>query len=153
MNDPIRSTRMTGRRAMLALAGALAFGGGAAVAGDELPPEQSDGSVSYREGGIGIDESTAMRASSDQYPLMLSFAEYEGGAHAYTAGVDVRIAKADAAGEPALQAHSEGPLMLVDLPPGRYEVIASFEGEAQRRTVVIDEQQTRRVYFEWGTPA
>lgn len=159
MNDPIRSKRMIGRmigrHAMFALAGMLALTGGAAVADGELPPEQSEGAVSYREGGIGIDESSAMHASSDDYPLMLSFAEYEDGAHAYTADVDVRIAEAGAAdaGGPALEVLVEGPLLLVDLPPGRYEVTASLEGETQRRTVVLDEQQTQRLYFEWGTPA
>lgn len=122
-----------------------------ALAQVPLPPEQDAGEISFREGGIGAREASAMRAAASDYPLMLSFAEYLGGQHAYTSNVDVRIAPADGRG-PRLATNSGGPLMLIDLPAGTYNVVATQGGESLRRTVNVDRQQTERVFFEWGRP-
>jgi hypothetical protein len=115
-----------------------------------LPQEKTEQGVDYREGGIGEDEAQAMLQKSSEYPLMLTFAEYLNGKHAYTADVQVRIA--DQSGDPVLQTKSDGPLMLVDLPQGEYEITATYEGETKEQRVQVQPQESKNVVFEWDGP-
>lgn len=135
------------RSAASAVLVAMATCGGYAAADEILPPEQSSGAVSYREGGIGIDEAQAMKEASAEYPLMLTFSEYLDGAHAYTTDVDVSIESRD--GATVLDTRADAPLMLVDLPDGVYEITASLDGRQQSQTVQVQQDGTQRVYFEW----
>lgn len=135
------------RSAASAALAALATCGGYAAADEVLPAEQSSGAVSYREGGIGIDQAQAMKAASAEYPLMLTFSEYLDGAHAYTTDVDVSIQSGD--GSRVLDTRADAPLMLVDLPDGVYQITASLDGRQQSQTVQVQQEGTQRVYFEW----
>src|SRR5512146_3358400 len=96
----------------------------AAIASPDLPPEHQQGAVAYRTGGIGEDESRAMREAARQYPLTLEFVsrtgEERGG---YLADVDVSIK--DNHGRQVLQAKAAGPFLLARLPAGQYMVTAS----------------------------
>ena len=42
-----------------------------------------------------------------------------------------------------------GPWVLLDLPPGRYTVEASFDGRVERRTVNVNDKGAQRI--EWNT--
>ena len=68
----------------LALAAGLASTGAIA----QTPATQTAGAVQYRCGGIGVDESSAMRAAMKDYPLSLLFAQRDG---AYLANVAVEV--------------------------------------------------------------
>ena len=94
---------------------------------------KSQGAGQYVCGGIGSDESTAMRAAMKNHPLSLLFAR-EGGA--YLSDVSVRIKNAQGAEAMALQA--SGPVCLVDLPPGRYTVEATAEGATKSQDVTLE---------------
>ncbi|MEW6167815.1 MAG: hypothetical protein AB1651_08980 [Pseudomonadota bacterium] len=149
------AARHTVGAAAAASAVLLGLGASLAFAGDYgqmeyLPPEKTEQGVDYREGGIGEDEAQAMRQKSSEYPLMLTFAEYLDGQHAYTADVQVRIA--DASGDPVLQTQSDGPLMLVDLPRGEYEITATYEGKTKEQRVQVQPQESKNIVFEWGGP-
>ncbi len=88
-----------------------------------LPPAQTQNGITYVTGGIGETESNAMKAAAGHYDLMLTFAERSG---AYLADVKVNIA--DRSGDSVLDLVS-GPILLVDLPAGRYTVRADVEGK------------------------
>ena len=68
-----------------------------------------------RCGGIGEDESTAMRSAMKNYPLALLFAEKSG---AYLANVTVDIRSKQVSS----QFTAEGPVCLLKLPAGSYSV-------------------------------
>lgn len=85
----------------------------------------------YRCGGIGSDESTAIRAEMKAHPLSLLFARADGN---YLADVDVRIQGAAA---PPLNFNAKGPVCLVDLPPGKYSVQAVTEGRTKTQEVTL----------------
>lgn len=98
-----------------------------------MPAMKGDGAMRWVCGGIGSDQSTAMRGAMKSHPLSLLFARKDG---AYLADVDVRIQST--AGAPALTLRANGPVCLVDLPAGRYTVEAKTEGMTQRQEVTLD---------------
>jgi len=120
----------------------------APAAAADLPPEQQQGAVVYRTGGIGEDEARAMQDASRQYPLALEFVartgEDRGG---FLADVDVSIQ--DRGGNQVLQAKAAGPFLLARLPAGRYVVTAKNEDSRRSRRVDIPSRGTRRVVFGW----
>ncbi|VTU19073.1 hypothetical protein H4CHR_00312 [Variovorax sp. PBS-H4] len=97
-----------------------------------LPPMKSQGAVQYVCGGIGSDESNAMRAAMKDYPLSLLFARADG---AYLAEVAVTIK--DASGAAVLSMPASGPVCLITLPAGRYTVEAATEGIAKSHSVSV----------------
>lgn len=119
---------------MLALGTALTLLGVGTVHAQDgsIPPMvKTQGSVQYACGGIGSDESTAMRAAMKDYPLSLLFSTRDG---AYLASVDVEIA--GSAGSAHFKA--QGPICLIKLPAGPYAVKATVPGQdSQSRNVTI----------------
>lgn len=127
--------------------GSMAFAGILSTAQAGLPPVQQQGSVQYVSGGIGLDESEAMKAAAKDYPLALTFAAQRNGKADYVANVAVTIS--DAQGKSVLQATAEGPYMLVKLPAGNYKISATYNGQAQQRDVSVQNTGTARAVFEW----
>ncbi|MDF2861527.1 carboxypeptidase-like regulatory domain-containing protein [Achromobacter mucicolens] len=127
--------------------GSMAIAGVLSTAQAGMPPVQHQGTVEYVSGGIGIDESEAMKAASSSYPLALTFAAQRGGKADYVA--DVTVAIRDAQGKAVLQTTSQGPYMLVKLPAGSYKISATYDGQAQDREVTVQGTGTARAMFEW----
>lgn len=124
-----------------ALALALAFSAAAAA----LPQPKTENGVTYLAGGIGRDESAAMKAAAKDYPLSMVFS---GGKHnAYLA--DVKVTIKDRADKAVLDTVADGPIMLVKLPAGKYAVTAMKDGESLHRTVQVKAQGDRQVVFHW----
>lgn len=97
-----------------------------------LPAMKSQDAGRYVCGGVGSDESQALRAAMKDHPLSLLFARPGG---AYLADVEVRVK--DARGATALALRTEGPVCLVDLPPGRYTIEAVSDGVAKSQAVTL----------------
>jgi len=115
-----------------ALAGVCLLAAGIASAQFAMPPMRGDGAARYLCGGIGSDESTAFRAAMKEHPLALLFARADG---AYEANVEVSIH--DDRGTTALRWNANGPVCLVDLPPGRYVVNAELGGNRKQQGVTV----------------
>lgn len=117
------------------LAGACAVGAFAAQAQSAMPQWKGAGEARYVCGGIGSDESTAMRAAMKDHPLALLFARADG---AYMANVEVAIKGGDAGTAAALAWRASGPVCLVDLPAGRYTIdVTAPGGETKSQTVTV----------------
>lgn len=129
--------------AAILLIGALAY----TQAHAELPPLQHQGSTDYVSGGIGIDESTAFKAAMSQFPLALTFASNRGGNAEYLS--DVQVVVRDSQSNQVLNVVSEGPYFLARLPAGKYEVLATYQGQTQSRKADIGSTGTARLMFEW----
>lgn len=150
----IEDTRAVHHRAPLvaALASVLLAGAGImSPAWADLPPLQHQGAVTYVSGGIGIDESTSFKQAMSQYPLSLTFAQQDGKVGAYLADVSVVIS--NARHDKVLDTTAQGPYMLVKLPPGRYQVKATFNHETKTRDVTIGKKGSERLTFEWKSVA
>ena len=116
-----------------------------------LPPAQHQGSIEYISGGIGLDESTAFKAAMSQYPLALTFASTSAGdTAAYVSEVQVVIR--DTNDTDVLNVTSEGPYFLARLPPGQYQVFATYNNETQSQKVNVDAAGSSRATFAWSRP-
>lgn len=113
-----------------------------------LPPLLHSGSISYLSGGIGSDQSAAIKSVMHNYSLTLEFAGKTNGGNEYLADVPVQIA--DAHGTTVLKTDSHGPFMLLSLPDGRYTVTARHDGKTQRRTVNIASATRAHEVFIWA---
>jgi len=96
------------------------------------PAAQAPTAARHKCGGIGSDESAAMRAQMKDYPLALLFARAGG---AYVANVDVAILGTQNA--QSLNFRAAGPVCLIDLPAGTYNVQATSEGVSKQQSVII----------------
>ena len=110
----------------------------------EVPATNASVASRHRCGGIGSDESTAMRAQMKEHPLSLLFAA-EGGA--YQADVDVSIKGPANVQELAFRAN--GPVCLVDLPAGSYTVVASKGGMSKKESVTLGASGSKTVDFRF----
>jgi hypothetical protein len=122
--------------------------GGIALADDvSLPPMQREGQVAYLSGGIGLDQSRAIKDAMHDYSLVLTFVGTTRNGNEYLSDVPVTIT--DVNGNTVLDANSDGPFMLASLPKGRYTVTASYKGKTEQRTVNISTSQHVRQTFTW----
>ncbi len=103
---------------------------------DDLMPQieaKTENGITYVCGGVGLEESTAMKQAASDYDLMLTFAASNG---AYLADVNVDIA--DARGKSRLQTTCNAPIMLVDFDDaGKYRVQAEANGHTLTRSAQV----------------
>jgi hypothetical protein len=127
------------------LLGLVVISFAAAAHADEgtLPPERSQGSVTYVSGGIGKDESDAMKQAASRYSLAIEMASPAGPL------ADVKIDIRDQRGATVLNTISDGPILLANLPPGRYTVNATKNGASQQRDIVVGSGARQRVMFSF----
>lgn len=105
--------------------------------------QQMEG-IDYRSGGIGQAEQQAMREARDDYSLGMTFATRQG---AYVADVDVMVK--NASGDVMLTQQSQGPMLLVDLPAGRYTVEATANGRTLTQQVSVPASGHRQITLNW----
>ncbi|MGI4813167.1 MAG: carboxypeptidase regulatory-like domain-containing protein [Janthinobacterium lividum] len=117
-------------------------------AGDQaaqgMPETQQQGDVSFVSGGVGLDESHALRAAAGHWPLSLQFI---GPGREYVSDVRVRIT--DGQGNEVLNTDSHGPYMLVRLHPGHYTIHAKHGDAEQTRTVDVSGAGSAKASFSW----
>ena len=118
---------------------------GAAFAQDGLPPLQTSGGVSYMTGGVGLDESAAIKAAEKDFNLSLLFAQNKRGEYL----ADVKVSIMDKAGKTVLKVVSDGPMLLVRLPAGAYKVSANHEGNTLVKSVQVEAKGVARASFVW----
>ena len=106
---------------------------------------QAQREPAFINGGIGEDESDAMRLRAHEFPLRVVFAQ--GRQNAFTANVPVEIA--DARGHRVLALPDAGPLLYVMVPDGRYTVTAEVDGVVKSQSVTVSRGQGKEVVFHW----
>ena len=109
-----------------------------------MPAVQQAGGISYVTGGVGLDESHALRADAPRWPLELLFA---GPTSDYLSDVQVNITSGNGS---VFEAKADGPFMLVKLPPGDYVVHASYKGQEKTHPVKIGGGH-QKADFRWTT--
>lgn len=115
-----------------------------AADGDALPAAAQQGDVQFLSGGVGLDESKAIKRAAPKWPLSL---EFIGGDRNFVSDVGVKIT--DDKGGSVLETSSQGPYMLVRLKPGHYTVHASYSGHEQTRAVSVPASGHATARFNW----
>ena len=128
-------------------AGVLLAGAAHAQSESALPPVQKSGAVEYLSGGIGLDESTAIKSASRHWPVSLGFSVQAPGKAEFAS--DVKLEIRDAKGAQVLATTASGPFLLAKLPPGSYSLRASLAGKTLERKVQIKAGGSARVELVW----
>lgn len=89
--------------------------------------------LAYLSGGVSLDERTTLQTQGSGYSLWVVTAAMKSGAYLSNVHVTIRDAKQIAVFDGRL----DGPWLFVDLPLGRYEVQAAFNGVVQKRITTI----------------
>lgn len=111
-----------------------------------LPQTKTENGITYMSGGVGKPEAAAMWREARDYPLSMVFSAAKD--NEFLANVEVTIK--DKAGKEMLSAVSDGPIMLVKLPAGKYTLAAESGGKTLHRTVQVPAQGDREVSFHWA---
>lgn len=135
---------------LLALASPSALGAVASSepidpAGVQLVPQQQNG-IAYLSGGIGLDESRAIQQVRG-YNLHLTFSV--GPQNQYTSDVDVEIENAQ--GHSLLNLAGVGPIVYVQLPPGKFQVVTTRKGLERRSTIDVAASARRDLNVHWDS--
>lgn len=131
------------RKSMLTLA-VMAFGMPTFA---QLPEVQTRSEMSCMMGGIGSDESKALRVEAKKWPLNIEFSERLEGADAWVSGVRLKII--DAKKNTLFEESCNGPLFLAKLAPGTYDIVASYQGIEKKRQIKIVDGKSERVSMNW----
>ena len=140
---PIQNRMISRSLAALLLSSTLILFTGNAISADATV--QTSGGISYVSGGVGDDSIIKLNTLAGQFNLKLVFALQSGN---YVS--DVQVAIADAKGKTLLDATSTGPWFLAKLPAGNYQIVATFEGKAVKRSVTVGKAKLQTVDFRWA---
>lgn len=127
--------------AAAALAGALALLTPAAHA--QVSRGVTAQGVAYVDGGVGRAEIEELYGERSRYGLWVVMAARGSGAHL----TDVHVRILDRSGRVAFERDLQGPWLLVDLPPGRYEVHAVFGSQMRSSVATLQPGGRRQVVF------
>ncbi len=108
------------------------------------------GEPQFVTGGVGVEERSQLLASKPDYNVRMTFATR--GSGEYRSDVQVEIS--DSKDGVQVHARDAGPLMYVNLAPGRYRVTATAtDGQVQRRDLQVQAGRSKDLYFYWSEPA
>ena len=114
----------------------------------QLPEVQARPEMSCMMGGVGSDESKALRAESKKWPLNIEFSERLGSKDAWVSGVQLRIM--DAKKNTLFEESCNGPIFLAKLAPGTYDIVASYQGIEKKRQIKIEDGKSQRISMNWN---
>jgi hypothetical protein len=114
------------------------FLSGAASAQQERVNAQG---LAYVTGGVGLDEREAMTQMAGRYNLRLEFAQQN---RDYLGEIAVRLT-----GPATFEAVSDGPWLMVKLPPGEYGLTAVSGGVSKSETVSVPNAGLKTLVLHW----
>jgi hypothetical protein len=112
-----------------------------------LPPVQSQGQAKFVTGGIGLDESEAIKKEGRSWPLLLEFAQGRATHATYIGNAKIKLK--DKSGNVVLEANAEGPYMLIKVAPGTYSLDATHESVTLHRDLKLEKGQNRKITLLW----
>ena len=113
--------------ALATSAHAIAVGPDAA----STPEVRFQNEIAYVSGGVGSDERETMRAMARRFNVRLNVVS----ARTDEALSDVDFSVADERGMLRLRVRTEGPLLYMRLPRGRYQITAAYRGAMHTLTI------------------
>ena len=109
---------------------------------------ERQGDVFWVSGGVSADEQGEMIMALPDHNLKVVTAAEKSGAFLAAVQVVVR----DAGGWAVLETSLDGPWLFVRLPPGRYELIATYAGRSQTRSFTVPVTGRREIALTGPRP-
>ena len=116
----------------------------------QLPKIQKQGEITYITGGVGKEESKAIRDDAKNWPLVIDFSQHLENHDAWISQVYFRIL--DVKGNAIFEATTDGPFLMANLPSGNYTLTATYEGVTKIQKIQIVEGKSLRVSLNWRLP-
>ena len=113
----------------------------------QVPPTQSVKGIDFIMGGIGSDESQALHAESKWWPLTIEFSEHTSDGDVWISDARVRIA--NAMDQTIFDQVCDGPMLLVNLPPGGYTIAAQHKASIKVQKIQVVKGESRRISMHW----
>ncbi|KIH82737.1 putative exported protein [Pseudomonas batumici] len=113
----------------------------------QLEQQQQNG-IAYLSGGIGLDESRAIQQTKG-YNLHMTFST--GPSNEYVPDINVKIQSMQ--GHELLTLNEVGPIVYVNLSPGKYVIVGTRNGLEQRSTVEVKGGAVRDLNLHWSDAA
>jgi len=101
--------------------------------------------IAYISGGIGDEEVAALKRHQQAFNLHLLFSKGEVG----EAVTNVNVSIYDTEGQLVFRLHESLPRLNIQLPPQRYAIVASLQGEKQSHLLTLEAGETKRVILNW----
>ena len=116
----------------------------------QLPKSQNQGEITYITGGVGDDESKAIKDDAKNWPLVVDFSQHLENRDAWISQVYLRIL--DVKGNGIFEVTTDGPFLLVNLPSGSYMLTATYEGITKTQKIQIVDGRSLRASLNWRLP-
>jgi len=126
-----KACRLSPRCLLAALAFAASAHAGAAGPDAAAPEVRFQNEIAYVSGGVGSDERDTMHAMARRFNVRLNVVSARTG----EALSDVDVSVADERGTLRLRVRTEGPLLYMRLPRGRYQITAAYRGVMQTLSI------------------
>lgn len=104
--------------------------------------EQQAGNITYVTGGIGDSEAETMRGIAKDYPLEIAFIQKLKEYEEFIASVKVQIQ--DSHKNVLLDVVTDGPYLFVNMPQGKYLIIAEHNGDTKQQWVRVNIKNIRK---------
>lgn len=116
----------------------------------QLPKTQKQGEITYITGGVGEDESKAIKDDAKNWPLIIDFSRHLENRDAWISQVYVRIL--DVKGNGIFEVTTDGPFLLVNLPSGSYVLTATYLSITKTQKIQIVDGKPLRASLNWRLP-
>jgi hypothetical protein len=118
------------------------------VSAEPTRGKTADG-IAYAMGGVSVSDLQDLERNKDRFSVWVTLAAKKTGA--YLADVQVKIG--GAGGKVVFNQLVPGPWLFIDLPPGHYQVEASYKGKPQTRSTQIRSGDRHQFIFYFDDPA
>lgn len=113
----------------------------------QLPQTQLENQIKFIQGGVGSDESDAIKLDAKNWPLLLEFSKRNGNQSEWVSDVSVVIN--NSTGSKVFEYKINGPMLLIDLKPGKYAIESSFENQKIVTNLNVISGQHKTISISW----
>ena len=117
------------------------------VLGQEIDISNSE--LTYLNGGIGIEESDAIRLRAPEFPIHISFSKGKDGESI----TDVDLHITNSAGFSVFESNSVGPLLYLKLPNGSYTINSKYGDVTLTSKIKVSGKKNVNLYLNWKSLA
>ena len=111
-----------------------------------LDTQHSEG-IAYISGGVGDGESEAILAEAKQWPVLLELSQLENGRGVWIFGAQIKLVNKQQ--KVIFNAQADGPYMLINLTPGDYQILATYQGVDQKRALTVKAGSSQKLNIFW----